>query len=71
MTDPQVASRNHCAYASHCGKGPKCSGYIPTHKVRNYYVGAAKAVLGPDMMLCTAHASWLGTINPFHAIERA
>ena len=35
-----------------------CDTEIPTHRVRNYWVGEARRKLGPDMRLCAIHAEW-------------
>jgi hypothetical protein len=42
---------------------PQCSGQ-PTHRIRRYFIN------GNDMLLCTAHAKWLASINPSHKIEK-
>lgn len=45
---------NECAY------GPETP---PTHKVTNYWRGAARDRLGPDMLLCANHAAWYNVIH--------
>ena len=51
-----------CAYQDHSAVAegfqcPDCSGPL-AYRVRNYWRGAARERLGPDMALCETHGAW-------------
>ncbi len=60
-----------CRYAAmaYAGKNdcPPCSGTV-NFRIRGFFMGDARKLLGPDMRLCEGHAKWLREVNPCHKI---
>lgn len=58
-----MPKKDHCAYEDNHDKVrpefecPPCSGPLDWH-IKNYWLGEARRVLGPHMVLCEAHATW-------------